>query len=158
MYYLDEKQFKPAIIFTSIIICPMLIGLIAVLIFSFDIAILIIFVSILLIYIFLITLFKKISKNKQHYMILSDDKLVINYPNINKNKNTLEIFYKDIICFEYYRIYSLLGWVQVLNGVFPKCVFITYENNYEEVCELLGYMNISDIKKIAVFKKNKINC
>ena len=156
MYNLSEKQFKPTIIFLSIIFYPLLLGVLAVLISSFDIMILIIFLMLLLVYVVLIIFYKKISNNKNHNLIIYDCKMVINYPNINNVKHILEISYDSIIKLEYYKITSLVSWFQLLNGIVPKCVFITYIKNGEEVCELMGHMELNDIKKIANDKNIKL--
>ena len=156
MYNLSEKQFKPAFIFLSIIFYPLLLGVLAVLICDFDIMILIIFIFLLLVYIILIVFYKKISNNKAHNLILHDCRMVINYPNINNMKHVLEIYYESIIKLEYYKMTSLISWFQLLNGVVPKCIFITYIKDGKEVCELMGYMDLKDIIKIANDKKIKL--
>ena len=153
MYNLSKKQFKPAIIFLSIIFYPLFLGVLAVLICNFDIIILITFLMLLLVYIILIIFYKKISNNKNYNLIIYDCKMVINYPNIKKMKHVLEIYYDSIIKLEYYKISSLVSWFQLLNGVVPKCVFITYIKNGIEVCELMGHMEFKDINKIANDKK-----
>lgn len=156
MYNLSEKQFKPAVIFLSIIFSPLLLGVLAVLIFNFDMIALIIFLMLLLVYIILIIFYKKISNNKNHNLIIYDCKMVINYPNFNNMKHVLEIDYNSIIKLEYYKISSLVSWFQLLNGVVPKCVFITYIKNGIEVCELMGHMDLNDIKKITNDKNIKL--
>ena len=156
MYNLSEKQFKPAVFFLSIIFFPLLLGVLAVLICNFDMIILIIFLMLLLVYITLIIFYKKISNNKNHNLIIYDCKMVINYPNINNMKHILEISYDSIIKLEYYKITSLVSWFQLLNGIVPKCVFITYIKNGKEVCELMGHMELNDIKKIANDKNIKL--
>jgi len=156
MYNLSEKQFKPAIIFLSIIFCPLFLGVLVVLSCNFDIMILSIFLILLLIYVLLILFYKKISNNKNHYLIIYDSKMIINYPNINKIKHVLDINYENIIKLEYYKITSITSWFQLLNGVLPKCIFITYIKDGKEVCELMGHMELKDIKKIANDKKIKL--
>lgn len=156
MYNLSEKQFKPAIIFLSIIFYPLFLGVLAVLICNYDISILIIFLLLLVAYIVLIVFYKRISSNKAHNLILEDCKMVINYPNINRMKNTLEIYYDSIIKLEYYKMTSLISWFQLLNGVVPKCIFITYVKDGKEISELMGYMDLKDIKKISNDKKIKL--
>ena len=50
---------------------------------------------------------------------------------------------------EYYKLSSVLSWLQLINGVFPKCVYIKHNSCGKVECEPIGYMNISDIKKIS---------
>ena len=55
---------------------------------------------------------------------------------------------------EYYRIISLRGWLALHSFVFPKCIFITYDLEGEELREFIGYMDCKDVKEI--FQKTDI--
>lgn len=131
----------------------MLLGIIAVFLWNFDIIILIIFLSI---YVFLILFFRKISNNKNHHLIVHEEMMEINYSNDNKVKYSLTINYDDIIKIEYYKLFSIFSLLNLINGVVPKCVFVTYTKYVEEVCELIGHMDLQDIKKITNDKKIKL--
>ena len=153
MYNLSEKQFKPCVIFISLEFIPILVLLIVALILDFSISILIVFLFLLSMYIFLIVLFKKLYVKENSNLILYDNKMVINYPNINNCNNVLEINYDDIIKLEYFRLFSIVSWFQLFySWVLPKCVYITYEENYDVRCELMGHMDLKDVKKIAIEK------
>ena len=157
MYNLSEKQFKPCIIFMSILFLPLISSLIVVLILHFTICVLIVFLILLSLYVFLIILFRKLYNKENTNLILYENKMVINYPNVNNCKNSLELNYDDIIKLEYYRLSSIVSWFQlVYNYVLPKCVFITYDKNYDVRCELMGHMDLKDIKKIANEKGIKL--
>ena len=156
MYNLSNKQFKPSIIFISIIFFPIFFGLIAVLTFNFDIFIFVVFLFVLLFYILLIMLYKKISNNKNHYLVIHEEMMEIHYSNGKKISQSLTINYNEIIKIEYFRMSSIISWLQVINGVVPKCVYVTYTKFGKEDCELIGYMDLKDIKKLTNDKKIKL--
>jgi hypothetical protein len=148
MYNLSKEQFKSAFIVISILFLPMFLGLITIIIYNFEILILIIFLILLILYIVLIIFYKKISNNNNHYLMLYSKKMEIHYHN-NKMNYVKTIKYDNIIELEYYKLSSVLSWLQLINGVFPKCVYVKHNSCGKVECEPIGYMNISDIKKIS---------
>ena len=161
MYYnLIEKQFKPMVIFLSMFFYPFfLVGIVA-LFLEFNIGVLLVLLMFILAYIGFIMLVRKECNNKNYYLIIHDNKIEINHPDEHKTKKVVEICYEDIIQLEYYRLCSIISWVQMfLGGSCPKSVYITY-NKYKgfekDVCDLVGYMDLQDIKKIAMDKNIKL--
>ena len=154
MYYLENKQFKPAMILFGIPFIPSIIGLIIANIMVFEIELLIVLLLVLVVYITIVLILWKISKRKNHYLLLKNDEIEIVFHDFFNGKTKLELPYNKIKNIEYYRITSLKGWLMLFSYVFPKCVYITYEINGEEQTKFIGYMDYKDVKEVA--KNNNI--
>ena len=149
MYYLDEKQFKPAMILFGIPFIPCIIGLIIVNVLLFEIKLLIMLLIIIGIYLTIVTILWKLSKRRNHYFLIKDNVIEFGiYDSIN-GKVKLEVEFDKIVRFEYFRINSIKGWLMLFSYVFPKCVYLTYNENGEEQTKFIGYLDIRDIKEIS---------
>lgn len=153
MYYLDEKQFKPAMILFGILFIPSIIGLLIFNIVNFEIGLFILLLAFLFIYIGIILIVWKTSKRREHYLLLNDEGVEIVFYDSLDGKKKLELSFCQIKKIDYYRINSLEGWLVLFSFIYPKCVYITYTINGEEWTKFIGYMDYKDIKGIA---KNKI--
>ncbi len=149
MYYLDEKQFKPAMILFGIPFIPCIIGLIIVNVLLFEIKLLIMLLIIIGIYLTIVTILWKLSKRKNHYLLLKDNEIELEFFDSIKGKIKLEVQFDEIVRFEYYRINSIKGWLMLFSYIFPKCVYLTYNSNGEEQKKFIGYLDIGDIKEVS---------
>ena len=155
MIYLKQKQFKPAVILLSILFSPAIIVMLITTIAFYKLELLIILLSLVIIYLLLLLFFLKVSYSKKNYLELGRDNMKIVYPNINKGENELDINYSEINSFDYYKITSFKGWLILTSFVLPQCVFITYNNNGNEITELMGHLDYEYIKNLASEKKIK---
>lgn len=149
MYYLEQKQFKPAMILFSIPFIPCIIGLVIANIFLFKIELLVILSIIIGVYLIIDIILWKLSKNKKHYLLLKDQEIELKFCDSINGEVKLEVQFEEIVRFEYYRINSFKGWLMLFTYTFPKCVFLTYNVNGEEQTKLIGYLDIEDIKEIS---------
>ena len=149
MIYLNEKEFKPVLIFFSVIFIPPIITLWVMTYIRFEYILIFISLCLLLIYVLLILLVRKTTKTKKNYLIIHEESFEIHYPNIGNGTNELNVKFCDVIEVEYYRITSIRGWFQILGCVAPKCTYITYLKNGKRTTELMGFFDLSDIKKIT---------
>lgn len=149
MYYLEEKQFKPAIIMFSILFIPIIVAVTIAISFSYQIELLVILFVVILVYLTLTFIIWRISARKTYYLQVNKETINICYPNINNENCKLELLYKEIKKIDYYKITSLAGWMMLFNYAFPKCVFITYVKNGKEKTDFIGYLDLYDIKQIA---------
>lgn len=156
MYYLNEKEFKPMLIFLSVVFLPCIISLGIIMFFDFRLIILIVALSMLIIYILLIFILRKVSRNKENCLIIHDELFEIYYPNIGDGSHSLNVNLCDIIEIEYYRITSIRGWLQILGYAGPKCTYITYQKYGRKITELMGFFDLRDIKKITDEKGIKL--
>lgn len=149
MYYLEQKQFKPAMILFGIPFIPCIIGLIVANVILFKVELLIILLTVLSVYLTIVFILWKLSKRKNHYLLLKKDGLDISFHDFTNGKVQLELSFDQITKIEYYRINSLKGWLMLFSNVFPKCVYITYNINGKEQTKFIGYMDIKDVKEVA---------
>lgn len=149
MYYLDQKQFKPALILFSVFFIPTILSLIVALSFLFEVELLIILFAIVALYLMLILVLWRISVRKTHCLSICEDSITINYPNVNDGKGILKLSITQIKKIDYYKITSLSGWMMLFNYVYPKSVFITYSTSGTEKTDFVGYMDLHDLQKIA---------
>lgn len=149
MYYLEQKQFKPGMILLGIPFIPCIIGLVIVNIKLFKIELLIMLLTVSVIYLTIILVLWKISKKREKYLLLKDNKIELGIYDPAIGKTKLEIEYNQIIKFEYYRINSIRGWLMLFSYVFPKCVYLTYNEKGVEQTKFIGYLDIQDIKEIS---------
>ncbi len=156
MYYLNEKEFKPMLIFLSVIFLPFIVLLGIIMFLDFRLIILAIAVILLIVYILLILVLRKSSKNRENYLLIHEDMFEIYYPNIGEGTHKLKINFCDIIEIKYYKITSIRGWFQILGYVGPKCTYITYKKYGKKITELMGFFDLRDIKKITNEKGIKL--
>lgn len=149
MYYLEQKQFKPAMILFGIPFIPCIIGLIIANILLFKIELLVILLVIIVVYLIIVIILRKLSKRKNHYLLLKDYEIKLEFYDFINKKVNLEIKFSEIVRFEYYRINSIKGWLMLFSNIFPKCVYLTYNVNGEEQTKFIGYLDIKDIKEIS---------
>ena len=149
MISLSSAQFKPMAILISVAFLPFIIfGSIFVLL-QRTIGAMIVFMSLSCVYALCMVICRKCVKSEKYYLMLHERYLEIVYPNIGSGKGKINIEYDKIIRFEYYKITSIRAWLQLYNYVTPQCVYITYTDDEKEKCELMGYMNFDDIRKIS---------
>ena len=149
MISLRSAQFKPMAILISVAFLPLIIfGSIFVLL-QRNIGAMIVFMSLSCVYALCMVICRKCVKSEKYYLMLHERYLEIVYPNIGSGKGKVNIEYDKMIRFEYYKITSIRAWLQLYNYVTPQCVYITYTDDEKEKCELMGYMNVEDIKKIS---------
>lgn len=149
MYYLEQKQFKPAMILFGIPFIPCIIGLVIANILLFKIELLIMLSIIFGAYLIIVIILWKLSKRKNHYLLLKDYEIELEFYDSINGKVKLEVQFDEIVRFEYYRINSIKGWLMLFSYIFPKCVYLTYNENGEEQKKFIGYLDIGDIKEIA---------
>lgn len=149
MYYLEQKQFKPAMILLGIPFVPCIIGLIIANVMLLKIELLIMLFIILGIYLIIVILLWKLSKRKNQYISIKENVMELVFHDFMNGKTKLELQFDEIIKFEYYRINSIRGWLMLFSYIFPKCVYLTYNVNGEEKTKFIGYLDIKDIKEIS---------
>lgn len=149
MYYLEQKQFKPAMILLSIPFVPCISGLIIANILLLKIELLIMLSIIIGIYLIIVIILWKLSKRKKHYLLLKDHMIELEFYDSTSGKVKLEVQFDEIVRFEYYRINSIKGWLMLFSYIFPKCVYLTYNANGVEQTKFIGYLDIKDIKEIS---------
>lgn len=154
MYFLEQKQFLPAMILFGIPFIPSIIGLVFANLFFFRIQLLIILILILSIYLSIILILIKLSKRTRNYLLLKDNNIEIAFLDSDIGIVKLDIPFKKIKKIEYYRITSLKGWLMLHSFIYPKCVFLTYDVKGEEFTKFIGYMDLKDVKEVA--KKSNI--
>ena len=156
MYYLDEKQFLPSALLFSVVFVPIIIGLMAIIIVSYNIISLIILLCFLIVYFLINLVVWKVSRKRKHYLLLKEQSIEIVYHDIYKGTTTLELTYDQIIQFEYYRLFTI-RWIGLLHSsLVSRCVFMTYRNNSNQVERHIGYMNYHDVKEIAQKLKTRL--
>ncbi len=149
MYYLEQKQFKPSMILLGIPFIPCIIGLIIANIMLLKIELLIMLFIILGIYLVIVIILWKLSKRKNHYLLIKDNVMELKFCDFIYGKTKLQLQFDEIIKFEYYRINSIRGWLMLFSYIFPKCVYLTYNVNGEEQTKFIGYLDIKDVKEIS---------
>ena len=156
MYFLEQKQFKPLMILLGIPFIPCIIGLICINIMDFNFNYLFILLIILLIYLTLIFVLWRLSKKKNNYILVKDDKVELEFHDSFEGKIKMELKSNQISKFEYYRINSIKGWLMIHSYVCPKCVFLTYNIKGEEQTKFIGYLDLEDIKEIAKITNSEL--
>ena len=149
MYYLDQKQFKSAMILFGIPFVPCIIGLIIANIMLLKIELLIMLFIILAIYLIIVIILWKLSKRKNYYLLIKDNVIELEFYDSINGKTKLELQFNEIIKFEYYRINSIRSWLMLFSYIFPKCVYLTYTVNEKEQTKFIGYLDIKDVKDIS---------
>lgn len=149
MYYLEQKQFKPAMILFGIPFIPCIIGLIIANIMLFKIELLIMSLIILTIYLTIVFILWKLSKRKRYYLLVKDGSVELEFYDFVDGKIKLELEFNQVIKFEYYKINSIRGWLMLFSHILPKCVYLTYNVSGEEQTKFIGYLDINDIKEIS---------
>lgn len=149
MYYLDEKEFQPLLILVSIVLLPCIIATIVIMCVDYDPIALYVFIALILVYVIAVVSIWFLSKRKNNYLSIMDNGMHIEYPNINRCTNKLDISFDQIVKIKYYKITSLVGWLMLYSFVLPKCVYIIYNKDDMEITDFIGYMDLKDIKDIA---------
>lgn len=153
MYYLEQKQFKPAMILFGIPFIPCIVGLIIANIILFKIELFILLLVIIFIYVIAVMSFWKLSRRQNHYICVKESNIELEFCDFVNGETKLELQFNQITKFEYYKITSIRSWLMLFSYVFPKCVYITYILNGEEQTKFIGYLDAKDIREIS----NKIN-
>ena len=156
MYYLEQKQFKPAMVLFGLLFIPILIGINIANVVFFRVELLIVSLVVLIVYLSIILFFWRLSKRKEHYLLINKNGVEILFHDSIRGKIKVELSFEQIIKIEYYRINSIRSWFMLYSYVFPKCVYITYKIGGEEQTKFIGYMDLKDIKQIANDKNIKL--
>ena len=148
MIGLNTGFFKPMFIITSAIALPLIVACWIVTFTSFRSEVLI--TSLIFVFGYFAAVFGiyKYSKNKKEYICVKDGFIVVNHFGRNQTNN-LKINLHSIVKMEYYKITSLKAWCMLYNYVCPQCVFITYEKDGKELCELIGYPDCKKVKEMC---------
>lgn len=149
MISLSSAQFKPMAILISVAFLPFIIFGSIFALLQRNIGAMIVFMSLSCVYVLCLVICRKCTKSEKNYLMLCERYLEIVYPNIGSGKGKLSIEYDKMIRFEYYKITSIRAWLQLYSYVTPQCAYITYTDDETEKCELMGYMDLDDIKKIS---------
>lgn len=156
MYYLEPKQFKPGIILAGFMFVPCILGLIIVNILFFRTELLIILLIFFLIYLIDIFFLFRQSKKKNHYLLVKNNEIELFFVDLIDGQIKLELQFDQIIQFEYYRINSIKGWLMLFSYTLPKCVYITYLKDGENITKFIGYLDIKEIKEISQKTKTEL--
>lgn len=153
MIYLNKGFFAPIFLFINFVFAPLFILCWFLTIRQFDIAIFC--VSLTMSFVWFLSSFGlwKYSKSKKNYMYAEENKLYINYPNLT-TESLFQISINQIIRIEYYKFNSIRAWSLICNNIGPRSAFITYFEGEDEVCKLIGYPKIDEIKDLC--SKHKI--
>ena len=108
MHYLNKNQFKPAVIFFSMLFLPPIIALIIAYAVVLEIVLLIIMLSFSLVYIAIIITMLCISKNKKWFILIEEDYVQIQYLDNFQGEINIKINYEEIKQIEYCRITSII--------------------------------------------------
>lgn len=152
MIDLGKKGLKPMIILWSILFLPCIISLIIYLIIAFEITILIIEIVILLAYLIILLICFNVFNKKDKMLKLTKIGFEISIYKSGKLIHTGLIKFAEIDYIVYYRLTSIVSWFAAFSYISPKSVIVVYKKNVQN--ELLGYMDLKDIKKIS--NENKI--
>ena len=148
-YYLERARFLPEMILCGIVMIPSIIGLVYVSIVDLNIATLVTLAAFVVSYFLIIVFSKKTSKRKDKYLLLKNTDVEIVSHDFIQGKVHLELHYNQIKKIHYYRMNSLLGWFILWQGVYPKCVLITYRIDEKEHTKFIGYLDYSEAKEIS---------
>ncbi|MBQ7379364.1 MAG: hypothetical protein IJW70_06740 [Clostridia bacterium] len=152
-YDLDRSMFISASVFFSIIFLPMIAMCVIGLCIEFVWGILVTAVGFFAVYAALMIYFWFSSHKHTNYLLLHDEKMEIMYTDASNSKTKhMYLQYGQIRRIEYYRLHSLLSWLQmVANYIFPMCVFVTYVSDAdgEEYSANIGYLRLYEVKQIA---------
>ena len=153
MILLQSGVFYPMSILISVPLLPLIGGAFFCLISANDpnefVKFIITTVLLTIAYFALICFVYKISKSTKYYLISSPDHLEICYPNLTKDGQNLVIVCEDVIQFEYYRLSSVKAWLATLDNGLAQSVFMTFVENGTKKIKLIGFLNCSDIKRLA---------
>lgn len=152
-YDLDRSKCISASVFFSIIFLPMLAMCVIGLCMEFLWEILGAAIGVFSLYAVLMICVWFSSRKHKNYLILHDEKMEIMYTDASNSKaKHMCLQYGQIRQIEYYRLCSLLSWIQlVFNYIFPMCVFVTYisDADGEEYSANIGYLRLREVKEIA---------
>lgn len=105
-----------------------------------------------LVYVLLIFLIYKLSKSKKYYLIVQEDEVIINYPNLSQEGKEKRIAKSEIVEFVYIRLYSIRGWLFTfldLTSLALCSVTVIYTENGEEKSHVIGHLKAKEIKKLC---------
>lgn len=155
MFYLEKKGLLPLLILLHSVMLPLFGVLIAILITEFSIPNLLIALFFVFFYLSILLAMLKETSTHKYYLTIKDGIFEIVYPRVKKG-DKLIIASNEIIQLEYYKLFSLVGWLDAFGGgAMTKFVLITYINDDgEKVRRGMGYLDYKDILSIA--KENHI--
>ena len=146
-------MFISASVFFSIIFLPMLAMCVAVLCIAFSPGALLVAFGLLAAYVILLAYFWRVSHKRTCYLQLHGDRIEITYRDAHNTQiKSMCLQYTQIRRIEYYRLHSLLSWLQLAaNYILPMCVFVTYVSDAdgEEYSARIGYLRHREVKQIA---------
>ena len=149
----DRSMFISASVFFSMIFLPMLAMCVVCLCIEFVRGILVSALGLFALYAALMIYLWLSSHKHKNYLLLRDGGIEIMYTDaITSQPKHMYVQYGQIKKIEYYRLHSLLSWLQlVANYTFPMCVFVTYVSDAdgEEYAANVGYLRHREVKEIA---------
>jgi len=152
-YDLDRSMFISASVFFSIIFLPMIAMCVVGLCIEFVRGILVSALGLFALYAALMIYLWLSSHKHKNYLLLRDGEVEIIYTDASNSKTKhMYLQYDQIRRIEYYRLHSLLSWLQLAaNYILPMCVFVTYVSDAdgEEYSARIGYLRHREVKQIA---------
>ena len=152
-YDLERSMFISASVFVSVIFLPMLAMCVTALCIAFSPGALLVALGFLAAYVILLAYFWRVSRKRTCYLQLHDEKIEIAYRDAHNTQiKSMCLQYRQIKKIEYYRLHSLLSWLQLAaNYILPMCVFVTYVSDAdgEEYAANVGYLRHREVKEIA---------
>lgn len=149
MILLNRGYKKPFIILISILFVPVICACLAAVLLEYRISLLIAFFIAVGIYALFVFAAQKISASKKAYLEICDNGIIVKYPNVPKYVEDTTIAYDCIVKFEYYKLSSVISWMQMFCYVSPQCVYLTILNNGREECMLIGYPDRYELQKLC---------
>lgn len=160
MFDLDSKEYKSiGIVFSVIFFIPLLIAILVGVCLTRDIVLLITLIVMMVVYIAFILILFRLSKKKEHYLLIQDNGIYVCYKELSGLDEKLEIPYSEMKEIKYFRLFSIIA---ILDSILNRCIFysmtvwITYSDDLDEKNVLVGYMDYKDVKKIAKEKNIKL--
>lgn len=152
-YDLERSMFISASVFFSMIFLPMLAMCVTALCIAFSPWALLVALGFLAAYVILLAYFWRVSHKRTCYLQLHGDRIEIAYRDAHNTQiKSMCLQYTQIRRIEYYRLHSLLSWLQLAaNYILPMCVFVTYVSDAdgEEYSARIGYLRHREVKQIA---------
>lgn len=147
MINLAKAYLLPAILIASLPFIPLIAITAVAFALSGELACLIISIAFAVSYAALIVVFIINSRDREHYMTLTDEGITIK---AGKNHEPFSIAYTDIAEVVYYRMTSVKGWANfAYSKVLPRSFFIKHSGeNGEELVTLGGHITLDELKPL----------
>lgn len=153
-YYLNGVEYKVLFVIYSILAGAFIIPTIVLLCDKWNLGMFIFLILCVFIYllfaIFFYRRYKKCLKEKNTYLLLSDERLEAVYKENANDVSKLELSYEQLVRMEYFRIISIASFFySIISMDVPTSIYITYEDNDAEIkTRCVGYLSYKDFKQI----------